>query len=109
MSFVNRLLSFFSITVEDNLYITTRTTELKKKTGYLSGVLIPPDTVLECDWKWDSGVLLGYRKILSGDYIGYFVADIDLRKFEDNPPPEEVAYVILYEADGTTRRFDEVI
>lgn len=107
MSLLKRIMTRVGWLINPSTYITLRRTELKKSSGKLSGVTIAEGFVIEADWLWDKDPLTGYRKIVSGPYIDYFVNDNDIMLFTDNPP-EELAYVILYEPDGTTRRFDEV-
>lgn len=108
VNFIKRLLQYFEILVESSVYITIRETQLKTKTGRLSGIKVPDGMSLECNnFVWDRGDLEGYQKILSSTYAELFVKHDDVTLFQENPP-EEVAYVILYETDGSTRRFDEV-
>ena len=110
MSILNRLFDSVGLALETSIYVTTRSTNLMKKTGRLSGIIIPEGFTLECNnFVWDKGDLEGYQRIISGSYLDLFVKHEDVELFtETNPPPEETAYVILYETDGTQRRFDEV-
>lgn len=108
MNIIQRISAYFGFTLETGYYITIRKTELKTKTGRLSGVYLSDNLVIEAAWLWTSGDLKGYRKILSGNYLGYYVNDLDLNVYVNEPPTEPTAYVILYEPDGSSRRFEEI-
>lgn len=109
MSFLLRIASLIGIALSSDFYVTIRETELKKKTGRLSGIRLTDGFSLECDtWAWDSGELKGYHRIISGSYLDLFVADSDIEVFVTSPP-SDVARIVLTETDGTIREFDEVL
>lgn len=90
------------------LFMTINKTDYLNSNGRVKGT-ISVDTVLECDsWVWDKGELFGTRRIYTPEqYNGFFVPDTALIPYSE-PDSDTKAYILLYEEDGTVRRFEEV-
>ena len=66
MSILNRLFDSVGLALETSIYVTTRSTNLMKKTGRLSGIIIPQGFTLECNnFVWDKGDCLSITQMLS--------------------------------------------
>lgn len=90
-------------------FVTVRNADIYNSNAQVRGSVSEGERLDCADWIWPEGKpLAGMRTILSGEFAGKFIKDMDLKVYV---PPEpslfEVRYTIEVSIEGELRVFDE--